>query len=175
MSLKSNSDIYGPVARALHWSIALLFLCLLFSGFLSDDLPKPTTIMLHKATGILVFGLGVLRLLWWAADTNRPDDSDLSWEKWPARLTKWTLAALSVVMPLSGWLMSSASDKPIFFYGLFQVPMLVAPDKALGHLFKESHETLGLIVVALLALHVAGAVRHHFITKDRVLLRMLGR
>ena len=89
-------------------------------------------------------------------------------------LGKWALAALSVGVPLSGWLMSSAADKPIFFYGLFQVPMLVAPDKALGHLFKESHELLGLTTALLVALHVAGAIRYHFIVKDRVLLRMLG-
>ena len=94
-------------------------------------------------------------------------------EKYLARLVKWALAAVGIIMPLSGWLMSSAADKPIMFFGLFQVPPLLAPDKPLAHLFKESHETIAIVLVVLLGLHVAGALRHHFLVKDNVLTRML--
>jgi len=171
MSLKSDSVTYGLGARALHWAIALFILCLIASGYLADDLKG--IIPTHKAVGILVLVLASLRLLWWLLDAKRPGDDEMGPEKYLARLVKWALAAVGLVMPLSGWLMSSAADKPIMFFGLFQVPPLLAPDKELAHLFKESHETIASVLVILLALHVAGALRHHFLVKDNVLTRML--
>lgn len=171
MAIKSDSAAYGLLTRALHWSIAAFIICLIASGWLADDF-KPI-IPIHKATGILVLVLSITRLAWWLLDGPRPGDDDLHWEKWPSRLAKWSLAALGLIMPLSGWLMSSAADKPISFYGLFTVPPLLSPDKDLAHLFKESHETLGTVIALILAAHVLGALRHHFITKDNVLIRML--
>jgi cytochrome b561 len=173
MSLKSDDERYGAVATALHWSIALLILCLLASGYLSDVLPKPTAIQLHKATGIVVLGLTALRVLWWIADPRRPGDAGLTWEKWPSRLVKWALIGLGLALPMSGWLMSSAADKPITLYGLMQIPLLVAPDKGLAHQFREIHETLALGLSLLLAMHVGGALRHHILLKDGILLRMM--
>lgn len=173
MSIKSDNLYYGLVTRTLHWSIATLILILLFSGFLSEDLPRPVTMQMHKAIGILVLGLSALRVLWWMADTTRPGDQSLTWEKWPSRLTKWILLALTLAMPLSGWLMSSAAGRPFTFFGLADVPLILAQDKAVASLFKEMHETLALVVVGLLALHILGALRHHILIKDDVLRRML--
>lgn len=173
MSVKSDDARYGLVASALHWSIATLILCLIASGYLGDVLPKPAAIQLHKATGLMVLGLTVLRGLWWAADARRPGDDSLSWEKWPSRLTKWALLGLGLALPMSGWLMSSAADKPISLYGLVQVPLLIAPDKALAGMFRQGHETLALGIALLVGLHAAGALRHHILLKDTVLTRML--
>ena len=178
MSVKSSAHNYGLIARLLHWSVAVLIITMVAMGYLIGELPKPNAIVvihIHKATGILTLVLASARLAWWAADAVRPGDAELTWEKWPSRLVKWGLAAFSVIMPVTGWLMSSAADKPISFFDLFQVPLLIAPDKELAHLFKETHDTLGLIIAVVIAVHVAGALRHHFILKDRVLARMLGR
>jgi len=171
MSLKSDSLSFGGLARCLHWAVALLIVVLIVSGELADDVK--VVIPPHKAIGVLVFFLASSRLVWWLLDLTRPGDDELGWEKWPSRLVKWGLAALSVAMPLSGWLMSSAAQKPIVFFGLFQVPFLIDGNKELAHLFKESHEALASVLIVLLAAHVAGALRHHFLLKDNVLTRML--
>ncbi|HVI51454.1 MAG TPA: cytochrome b [Candidatus Sulfotelmatobacter sp.] len=174
MSVKSDGVTYGKGTRALHWSIALIILCLIASGYLADDLKGILTVIpTHKAVGILVLFLGLARLLWWLLDGPRPGDENMGPEKYLARLVKWALAAIGIAMPLSGWLMSSAADKPILFFGLFQVPPLLSPDKDIAHFFKECHETIGSVLVVLLILHVAGALRHHFLVKDNVLTRML--
>ena len=153
MSLRSDGTTYGLGTRAIHWGIALLILCLIASGYLSDDFKTITPT--HKAVGIFVLALGLIRLLWWLLDGPRPGDETMGPEKYLARLVKWALAAVGIIMPLSGWLMSSAADKP------------------LAHLFKESHETIAIALVVLLGLHVAGALRHHFLIQDNVLTRML--
>jgi len=171
MAIKSDAKAYGLIARALHWSIAILILGMIATGYLADDVKA--VIPLHKATGILVLTLSGLRLLWWLLDSTRPGDDELHWEKWPARLAKWSLATLGLVMPLSGWLMSSAADKPISFFGVFTVPSLLAADKELAGLFKEAHETLALALCLVLAAHVLGALRHQFWIRDGVLGRML--
>jgi len=173
MSLKSDDERYGAVAQALHWSIAFLLLLMVLSGYLSGTLPKATIVPLHKATGILVLGLTVIRLLWWGLDPNRPGDEMLGWEKIPARLVKWALLFLGLALPLSGWMMSSAAGRPISFYGISDVPLLIGPDRALAGTFYGLHGILALILVAAAALHVAGALRHGIILKDGVLLRMM--
>lgn len=174
MSLKSDDERYGAVAQALHWSIAFLLLLMVLSGYLFGTLPKATVVPLHKATGILVLGLTVIRLLWWRlADPNRPGDEMLGWEKIPARLVKWVLLFLGLALPLSGWMMSSAAGRPISFYGIFDVPLLIGPDRALAGTFYGLHGILALTLVVVAALHVAGALRHGLILKDGVLLRMM--
>lgn len=171
MSLKSDGSTYGLGTRAIHWGIALFILALIASGYLADDVKA--IIPTHKAVGIFVLALGLIRLLWWLLDGPRPGDENMGPEKYLAKAVKWALAAVGIAMPLSGWLMSSAADKPIMFFGLFQVPPLLAPDKPLAGIFKESHETIGSVLVILLGLHVAGALRHHFLVKDNILTRML--
>lgn len=171
MGVASDEISYGLVARALHWSIALLILCLLASGFLADSLPKGT-VPLHKAAGILVLGLGVLRVLWWLLDRDRPGHDSLGWQHWLAVLVQWALILLGLAMPVSGWLLSSAAGRPIGFFGLGEVPLLIDPDKALAGLFREAHGVMGLTLALLVGLHVAGALYHHLILGDGTLLRM---
>ncbi|MEI8395690.1 MAG: cytochrome b [Rhodospirillaceae bacterium] len=173
MSLASTEDHYGAVARLLHWSIALVIIVLLATGMGSDLLPKPAGIMFHKALGIIALGLGLARLAWWAFDRVRPRDAGPRLRIIVAKSTAGMLALLGVVMPTTGWLLSSAAGKPISMFGLFILPPLLAPDKPLAHLFKETHETIGTVILGLVALHIAGALFHRFILKDDVVFRML--
>lgn len=175
MSLKSDGETYGLATRNIHWLIAVIILCLIASGYLHEILKDIVTVIpTHKAAGILVLALGLARLLWWPFDGPRPDLKDSNaFELWLSTLVKWALAAVGILMPLSGWLMSSAADKPISFFGLFPVPLLISPDKEMAHFFMECHGTIAILLVVLLVLHVAGALRHHFLLKDDVLIRML--
>lgn len=175
MSVSSSSEGYGVVARSLHWLVAALIVVLLASGLLSDLLPKPVNIPFHKALGIVVLGLASLRLVWWAVDRARPHQDGPRWQTLAALGTKIGLAVCSVAMPLSGWLMSSAAGKPIVLFGLATVPPLLSPDKPTAGLLREVHESFANLLIALLILHVGASLYHHYMLKDRVLIRMVPR
>ena len=174
MSVTSTRDRYGSVASLLHWAVAILILALLFTGLFDDYLPKQATIAFHKALGIVTLVLVLARLAWWAADRARPDNEDLApLMKWSAKAVKLGLAAFSVLLPLTGWLMSSAAAKPILLFGLATVPPLLGPDKALAHFFKECHELVANGLLALIDAHGGAAIYHHAVLKDDVLRRIL--
>ena len=175
MPLTSTGERFGSVARLLHWVVAVLILALLFTGLFDDFLPKQPTIAFHKALGIVTLVLALARLAWWLAfDRVRPDNEDLApLMKWSAKLVKLALAGCSLLLPLTGWLMSSAAAKPILLFGLATLPPLLGPDKALAHLFKECHELVADGLLGLLALHIGAAFYHHLVLKDDVLRRIL--
>ena len=174
MFLTSTSARYGLAASLLHWIVAALIIALLFTGLCDDLLPRQPTIAFHKALGIVALALALARLVWWAADRSRPDNAELPVvERWSALVVKLGLAAFSVALPLTGWLMSSAAAKPILLFGLATVPPLIAPDKGLAHLFKALHAGSGNGLLLLLAAHVGAALYHHFMRKDDVLRRIM--
>jgi cytochrome b561 len=76
-------------------------------------------------------------------------------------------------MPLTGWLMSSAANFSVNVFGLFTLPDLVAPDKALADAFEAVHHWLAWVLIGLVALHVAGALKHHFVLRNDTLRRMI--
>ena len=174
MSLTSTRDRYGFAASLLHWIIGALILTLLLTGLCDDLLPKQPTIAFHKALGIVALTLALVRLVWWVIDHRRPDNADLSTlERGTATVVKLGLAAFSVLLPVTGWLMSSAADKPISLFGLATVPPLIEPDKGLAHLFKALHAGAGNGLLLLLAVHIAAALYHHFMREDDVLRRIM--
>ena len=178
---------YTGGAIALHWLIALLIIGNLIGGLVMVQLfdsadPQAKAagyviVGIHKAVGITVLGLTLLRIVWRL--THRPPplpDHMTPLERWLARGTHLLFYALMLALPLTGWLMSSASVRrfPISWFGLFDVPFLpIAQDKAAAATLGDRHELLAWVAIATLALHVAGALKHHFLDRDPVLARML--
>ena len=167
---------YSRVAIAFHWTIALLVIVNLFIGLGEESIAfLDGSIPLHKSIGITVLVLTIGRVAWRL--THRPPalPADIApWERGVAHATQWALYALLVVMPLSGWAMSSNPERrrPLNWFGTVDIPYLpVSPGGArLGH---DAHEILGWLMLALVVLHVAAALRHHFLLRDNVLARML--
>ena len=169
---------YTRIAIALHWAIAALILCTFPLGLYMADLPlsphKLRVYSYHKWIGVTVFGLAALRLAWRA--THRPPplpQAVPAWQRRAAHGVHWLLYALLLAIPLSGWLHSSATGVPTVYLGLWQLPDVVAKDKALAAALKLAHQTLNFTLLALVVLHVAAALKHHFVDRDRVLARML--
>lgn len=171
-----NELSYSRVARMLHWAMGLLIILNLIGGIFHEELNAEIVMPLHKATGILLLGLAVLRILWRL--THRPPplpENMAGLEKLVSHLGHFILYAMMVIIPLSGWIMSSASRWPISFYGLFDVmKFAVSKDDTIVGISHEAHELLGYAMIGLLVLHVAAALRHHFVLKDGVMRRMLG-
>jgi cytochrome b561 len=120
-----------------------------------------------------VLALFFLRMIWRFINITPLLSFLPKWEFIAARLTHWTFYLLIFALPMSGWLMSSASGLPVSFFGLFVLPDLVSPNESLRHFFQLIHEWLGYAIIALICLHVAAALKHHFINKDDIMRRML--
>lgn len=176
-TLAANQDSirYNGIARIFHAVIAIMVIFNLLSGIGGDaieDVWNPFPI--HKATGIIILLLSLGRIGW-----------HLSWKMpaWPAtmgnlqrlvaKVTHLAFYALMLIVPLTGWIMSSAGKYPISIYGLFEWPKLaVAKGSALAEIAHEGHELLGFLMAGLVVLHVAAALHHHFVMKDNILRRM---
>jgi cytochrome b561 len=118
--------------------------------------------------------LGVLRVAWRA--THRPPsmpDSMAGWEKLAAHATHYALYALIFIIPVSGWLMSSAKGFQTVWFGVLPLPDLVGKDKELGDLLLQVHKYLNFLLFGLVLGHAGAALKHHFIERDDILSRML--
>lgn len=173
MSSKSVTQ-YSSVSKTLHWVIAIVVIAMLSIGFFLDDLPdqiKPFAYMLHKSTGLTILVLMIVRFIW-VHVSGKPalPDSVPGWEKILSRFVQYGFYILLIAMPLSGWIMSVAAKRPPVYFGLFEVDFPgVEPSKSLAEYMAEWHEIIAWLLVVFIILHVAGALKHHFIDKDNVL------
>lgn len=172
-------SVYHSVSIGLHWLMALLITGLVGCGFYMTGLvPSPEKFLfygLHKSFGLIVLGLVVLRFLWRlyvrppaALANHKP------WERILAHLTHWVFYLLMLGLPISGLLMSAAGDFPVRFFNLFSVPALIGKDEVLLGGFREMHEIMATIIMVMIAVHAAGALKHHLIDRDQTLARMAG-
>jgi cytochrome b561 len=165
---------YHGVAIAFHWTIAALIIANLAIGLLHESLLKGT-MGLHKSIGLTVLVLTLGRVAWRLAHRPPPLPGNIApLERGVAHATHWTLYLLMLAMPLTGWAMVSGGPvrRPLAWFGLFDVPYLpVAP--ATSDAAGNAHGLLGWLMLALVVLHVAAALRHRFVLKDQVLARML--
>ena len=178
MPLRNSPQRWGWVAQFLHWSIALMIIGLAFVGLTMDDLPnspdKLKIYALHKSTGLTVLVLVVLRLIWRFVDPRPPYPPTIpAWQRKASDLTHGLLYVAMIAQPLSGWLYNSASNFPLRWFGLFSVPALSGPDKELKSFAHEVHETGFYLLAALVLLHIAAALKHHFVDHDATMARMI--
>ncbi len=176
MNQTTASERYSGVAIAFHWLLALLIVVSFCVGAYMADLPfSPTRLKLynwHKWAGVTILALSALRLLWRL--THRPP-ADLpmpAWQRSAAHVTHWGLYLLFFAVPLVGWAYSSAAGFPIVLYGVLPLPDFVSPDKALAEAIKPWHGRLAWLLALLVLMHVAAALKHQFIDRDGLLLRM---
>ena len=167
---------YSRPAILMHWLQALLIIGLLALGWYMTGLPKgdgrSAMFNLHKSLGLCALLLLILRLAWRLYRQPPPLHLGSALQIKVAHWVHHTLYALLFLIPLSGYLLTAHTQYPLRFFSL-EIPRLFNPDKALNALFKAVHEYLGWFLVALLILHLAAAMYHHFYKKDETLLRML--
>ena len=169
---------YRPLSKIFHWGMAAIIFALLALGLVMTEMPlSPEKLQYyswHKWAGVTVFVLVWLRLLWRVM--NPPPAYPSSMPPAVQRLAHVghaVLYGLMIVIPLSGWLLSSAKGVQTVWFGVLPLPDLLEKDKELGHLLHEVHELLNVALMLLLAGHVAAALKHHWIDKDDILKRML--
>ncbi|MGH8528806.1 MAG: cytochrome b/b6 domain-containing protein [Nevskiales bacterium] len=187
---------YTAVAIALHWTIAAAIVAnFLLGWWMHQAIDVAQTqaraiaaFQLHKSLGLTILALSLARLAWrwWHAPPPLPAAMP-GWEKLAARLTHWAFYALMIGLPLSGWLYVSTQwrgnhplNVPTLWFGLIEVPHLLGLHEMTRELRQsyagltlQAHELLAWSMGALLVLHVAAALKHHFVNRDEVLAHML--
>jgi cytochrome b561 len=169
---------YGAVAIALHWLVAAAIVATFPLGLYVAELPEsPRKIELaayHKWIGVTVFALMAVRLGWRLAHRPPPLPAAMpAWQQHAAAAAHWALYALLLAIPLSGWLYSSADGVPTAYLGLWALPDFVGEDESLAAGLKLAHQTLAFALLALVVVHVAASLKHHFVDRDGLLGRML--
>ena len=181
MSLRNSPDRYGIVSQSLHWLAALLVLAAWLLGTFDDVLPKgpmrDAGTFVHITAGLAVFGLLVLRVVWRAID---PPPAAVTvtgpagpWMHRAALLAHWLLYALMAAVVVSGIAFLFARGRPLPLFGLGEIASPWTTSRAVARSIKEVHEVLANALLLLGMLHVAAALFHDRILRDRTLARML--
>lgn len=178
MSLRNTNEHWNWPSMTLHWLIALLILALLALGMVMVELPRSPRYFwvydLHKSIGLTVLVLMLVRLGWRLyAGAPKPEPAP-GWQNFIAQLVHFGIYFLALAMPISGWLYDSASGlRALKFFGWFAVPKLVAPNPQIKDLSHDFHTWGAWLLIALILMHVGGALFHHLVQRDRTLWRML--
>ena len=179
MQWRNSAERYGVVAQLFHWVIVVLIVTQFVLINQAEDLPRGiqqlAVMARHKSVGMTVLMLATLRILWRLAAGVAPalPDKTPGWQRLSAKLTHVALYVLLFAMPLSGWLMSSARNFPVSWFGVFTFPDLVEPSKPVFNAMHETHEVLATALFVLAILHIVAALKHPFVDRDNVLRRML--
>jgi cytochrome b561 len=176
--LKNSAANYGIITKLLHWLIALCIAAQILLGFFMDDIANKAlrgqAYFIHKSLGLTLLFLAVLFVLWRCFNRKPAWPAHMpQWERFAARTVHFLLYATILVMPLSGWLMSSAAGYPPSFWGWFTVAAPIETSKALSHFFNQIHSVTAWTLSGLIGIHVVAALKHFFIDKDGVLQKML--
>ena len=176
--LRNTPDSWGAPAKLFHWVMAALILAQIALGLMAASWRvSPTKIELffwHKSTGVLILALVALRLLWRLANPAPVLPAGMAaWERAAARLSNLLLYALMIALPMTGWIVNSASNVPFRIFWLIPLPAIVAPDEATADLVAWVHGGLFVLLALVLVAHIGAALRHHFVKRDTVLGRML--
>lgn len=178
MHMRNIGNKYGLVAKALHWGVAVLVFSLLAIGSYMGDLPrgmeKYRYVELHKSLGLIVLLLMLARVLWRAFNPPPPLPTELpAWEQRLAGLAHGAIYAAIFLQVAVGMGLVWAANSPLTFFGLFVLPSPLTPDRDLSELGETLHELLATVIAGLVLLHIAAALRHHFMLKNDILRRML--
>ena len=175
-----NDPRYHFFSQILHWTVAGLIVLQFILANLAEGASESGSAIRelallanHKSVGITVLGLAIVRLLW--RSKTPPPKLPATMDQWQilaSHISHWMLYGLIILLPISGWLMSSASAYSVSWFNLIQLPDFVAPDPDLKVTFQTIHKLLGKALFIVAVVHILAAVKHQFIDKDGVLARM---
>lgn len=177
--LKSDVQRWGAAAKFFHWTTVILILVQGTVGLIMVDLPKRPSVIpvydFHKSLGMTIFAFALLRLVWRAFDPRPRDPQSMPrWQSLLARVGHVSLYALIFAVPLSGyWFDCVSALRPLYYFGLFQVPHAFGANPDIKDFAAETHETLFWLLIAIAAGHAFMALIHQFRGRDNLLRRML--
>jgi cytochrome b561 len=180
-----TKDQLNPLTRWLHWLVAIVFILLTIIGIYMANAEVWDLYPIHKSVGILLFAVILLRVIWrfkqgWPEAVSRYTKVEQTLSK----AIHWILLLGTLAMPISGMLYSGLSGHGFDIFGWVLVDEIHDPNNPgqvlprheyLSAVNEKIHEVLGYALSFAIVLHVIGACKHHFVDKDKTLLRMLGK
>ena len=168
---------YGTTAKLFDWLVVALLLAQYLLGWLMPDIHrgmKPGVGMtFHISVGITIMVLIVLRFAWRLTHPVAPESSLPPWQRLSAEAVHWLLYALVLGTTMTGWLFASFRGWGVSFFYLVPLPMLTSENAAAGKTFDGWHQAMEWALLAVIGLHVAAALAHIFVYRDRIMQRML--
>ena len=168
---------HGTTAKVFHWLIVALLLVQYPIGWLMPDIHrgvKPGAAMtFHVSFGMVILVLIALRLAWRLAHPVAPESSLPPWQRLSSEAMHWLLYALVLATTVSGWLFASFRGWSMSFFYLAPLPMLASDNTAAGKTMDGLHQAMEWALLVVIGIHVAAAMAHIFIYRDRIMQRML--
>src|SRR5262245_33156907 len=169
---------YTATARVLHWITAVLVLGMIVVGFIiANEWGGPLQewlYNLHKSTGAVLIPIILARVIYRWTHPPAPLPADIpQLQQSAAHATHYALYGLLVVQPFIGWIATSAYPAPVPIYGLFNLPPIWPANRALSDQLFVVHRAIGIAIAVVAAMHIGAALYHHFVRRDRVLMRMV--
>lgn len=179
MRFRNSADGYGAIAQCLHWLTVVLVAIAWTMGTFDDVLPKGAAravgLFVHISAGVAILVTLVTRVLWRLVDPPPPPALTILgvWVDTAGRLAHYALYALLVAVPIAGIMLQFARGNALPLFGLTEIPSPWVADRTYARSIKEVHEVLANALVMLAAFHAAAALVHHWVFRDRTLVRML--
>jgi cytochrome b561 len=167
---------YGTTAKIFHWLIVALLAVQYSIGWLMPDIhggPPGAAMTFHISFGIVILVLIVLRFSWRLTHPVAPESSLARWQRLSSEAVHWLLYALVLATTLSGWLFASFRGWSISLFYLVPLPMLTSKSEANVKAFDGWHQAMEWSLLVVIGVHVAAALIHIFIYRDRIMQRML--
>lgn len=175
-AMPAAHERYDNVAIAFHWLLVLMLVGSFAMGTYMSDLPfsirRVKLYNWHKWAGMTILALTLLRLAWRLRHAPPPPAPGPRWQQRAAKATHLAMYLLCLVIPVVGWAYSSAAGMQIVVYGVLPLPNLLRVDPDLADAIKPWHGRLAYLLAALVLMHVAAGLKHHFVDRDGLLQRM---
>jgi cytochrome b561 len=168
---------YGTTAKVLHWLVVALLLVQYLIGWLMPDIHRGMSpgapMTFHVSFGIVILALILLRFGWRLGHPVAPESSLPPWQQLVSAAAHWALYALVLATTVTGWLFASFRGWSLSFFYLVPLPMLASDNAAAGKFIDGWHQAMEWTLLVFIGIHVAAAMAHVFIYRDRVMQRML--
>lgn len=175
MQYRNTTEVYGLVARLLHWAMFVLiglttFLALNVETMAEAD--QAVTLATHRSLGVLILALLLVRFAWKLANPQPGDLPGPAWMNRAARLLHWVFYPVVLLQAVAGIAMSQAAGEPVPLFGSYALPALVGPDESVEARWKEVHEANWIVLTVLVIGHVGAALYREYGDKGDVFRRM---
>ncbi len=168
---------YDLPMQALHWVTAIViigaFILIQVIGGMPKGPDRNAMMGIHKSLGVVAFILVAVRVVWRHLSPPPAEPTMPNWMALASRLGHAALYALMILVPVAGMVMSWTAGRPIVVFNLFTLPDLLSPNPSIKGIAEEVHEVIGMLIIAIAALHAIAALFHQYVLKDGVLARML--
>ncbi|MEM7466659.1 MAG: cytochrome b [Pseudomonadota bacterium] len=181
MKLHNTAETYGVVTKLLHWVMAGLMIGLIWLGWYMVDLTYydrwyNKSLEFHKSFGLVVFAVGLILIIWKQLSPAPELPQKLpKWQKIAAKAVHFLLLLFVLLLPVTGFLISTSAGKSVSFFTWFDLPPVIEVDEGLRDIAISTHFYLAYGVLMLVLLHAGAAIKHQFIDRDGTLARMIWR